>query len=238
MRCSDIASAMERLSQCREDRSGVRVSTTCLYPSFEVVWVFVSRVGDDTFIVHDFGEAYAIAISHGRQPTTTTSFLVQEASRYGLTLTDNRLSLKVDSLDWLPSAVLSIANAASNACNRAVGKEVQVRESDLRAQIYDRLRIVLPEAEIIQPYRARGSSGRRYEVDVAAMQRGRIQLFGGVSPHPVSINSKYAAFADIGRSDSTNWSVHAQSLSDEDSALLGTVSAVVPLSALDRVEAG
>ena len=97
----------------------MRIETTCLFPSFDVVSVYVIESGDG-FIVHDGGGAVMSALQHGLTIEAVDAALQQQASRYGLQVKDGTLQCQFASKDWMHSAILSVANGTAAAANAAL----------------------------------------------------------------------------------------------------------------------
>src|SRR5215216_4419817 len=107
MSCDDIRLALSEFDACEETPNGSRVTTHCLYPSFEPVRIFVAKVGDG-FKIHDGGGAFMSAWSHGRDESLISRALQSECNRFHLALDDDRLVAEVPSKDWLLSAILGV----------------------------------------------------------------------------------------------------------------------------------
>ena len=90
MVCEEIRSAMATFATC-EETDGARIATHCLYPSYETAHVYVVRVGNH-YRVHDGGEAFRSAWSHGRDEKAINRAITAEASRFHLSVLDNRMT--------------------------------------------------------------------------------------------------------------------------------------------------
>src|SRR6266478_6551619 len=96
--CNDIRAALSAFEVCTETEQGSRVTTHCLYPSFEPVNVFVVRFGGG-FRVHDGGGAIRSAWTHGREESLVARMLTKQALRYQIKVVDDALVTEVPSVD-------------------------------------------------------------------------------------------------------------------------------------------
>ena len=135
MPCADVIEAFAGFNSCVEFEHGTRVSTHCLYPSFDPVNVYVVRFGDG-FRVHDGGGAERASWLHGRDDKLTTRMLNRYAQRYDLKHSNGVLTGDAATIDWLYSAILAVANASAAAANAAVEHVVAAAESSLRERVF------------------------------------------------------------------------------------------------------
>lgn len=232
MLCKTVKSALSDFAQCETTPNGARILTHCLYPSFSSVAVYVVKFGEG-FIVHDNGDAKAMAWDHGRDDRIATRYLNEQATRHGLKLTDGKLSVTVESAEWLASGILSVANAAAAAVNSAVehvGRSAMVM---LQEAIQQALVGTFAKSRVsVKPTR-KGHSGREYEFDFAVSDAGRIVLIDAVTPYAISINSKYTAFSDVQKNlDGRGFVVFERPLLAPDKTLLAEVADVVPFKTM------
>lgn len=82
----------------------------------------------------------------------------------------------------------------------------------------------------------RGKSGKRHRFDFVIQERtGALTLIDTVSPHHVSIASRYVAFSDVSGLNGAvhgKFVVHDRPLDPEDVSLLGQFADVVPFGSL------
>lgn len=232
--CNELASLMAPINTCKVTPNGTRISTTCLYPSFEVAHVLVRKFGDG-FVVSDEGEGVSIAVAHGQVSSVADKVFSSFAKRFGLQFQNTVLSVKIESSDWLLSAILSVSNASTQACCRASEEARPIVIEDAKMALYDRLHYSKPGMELIKEYEARGESGRRYNVDVAMIQGENRLFFEFVSSHKNSVNSKYVMFSDVGRDEkSDNVAVYVDDLDSADQILLQSVADVAPFNGVEN----
>jgi len=235
MSCDDVRAALSEFDTCEETPDGARVTTHCLYPSFEPVRIFVAKVGEG-FKVHDGGGAFMSAWSHGRDDALINRALQSECSRFHLSMDNERLVADVSSRDWLLSAILGVANASSLAANAAVARIVAVAE----AALVDRIQKALVETVGADGFETgvdvTGKSGGRRHFDFAVKGKGDAQpiLINGVSPHHGSISAKYVAFADAEGDQDHKLAVFDRHLETDDVALLQQVASILPIAALPQ----
>jgi hypothetical protein len=230
--CATVASALVDFAKCEETPNGARIITHCLYPSFNPVAVYVVRFGEG-FIVHDDGEAKAMAWEHGRDDRVTSRYLNEQAQRYALAYERGRLSVTVQNGDWLAPAILAVANAACAAVNQAVAHIARSSMIVLQDAIYEALLAKYDKERVIKEPSRVGASGRTYEFDFGVQEAGRLVLIDAVTPHAISINTKYTAFADVGRLiGNRGLAVFDRPLASEDKTLLSDVADVVPFKSM------
>jgi hypothetical protein len=123
MSCDLIYSALSRLGSCVETTEGSRLTTHCLYPSFDPVHAFVAKVGEGVK-VHDGGGAFRSAWLHGRDDLLIKRVIDAECKRFHAKRLDEAIAVEVESHDWLASAIVSVANASSLAAHTAVARVV------------------------------------------------------------------------------------------------------------------
>jgi hypothetical protein len=223
---------LEYFDSCDESKTGARVPTHCLYPSFEPVYVSVVKFGDG-FIVHDDGGAFRSAWSHGRDSAFINRCLNKEAVRFHLTVKEHSIVAGADNREWLASAILSVSNASAAAANQAVSHFVAATESDLLTKIYEALVGEFTVPHVAREFVSRGKSGKEYRFDFGVRKDARsLIVINAVSPHPTSIASKYVSFADGAPDASAKFAVHDRPLDADDVSLLQQVAEIVPLKAL------
>lgn len=232
--CDEIRLAFDPLFRCVETPSGSRIATHCLYPSFEMVRVFVAKVGDG-FKIHDDGCAYREAWLHGRDKPLILNSLKREAERFNISVFDTALLAEVRSEEWLANAILTVANASSMAAHRAVEKIITAAESDLIDKIKDILLHNFGKNNVRTGVEIRGKSGGARHFDFALHSHDKEEIYiNGVLPHKGSVSSKYVAFSDTDVKNDHKFAVFEKTLETADAALLQQVATVVPFHSLVR----
>lgn len=221
---------MRFYDSCVDTSDGTRVPTHCLYPSFEVVNVFVVKHGDG-YIIHDGGGAAGCAWAHGRDEDYTARFLKAAALRFACEVQGKVITANVETSDWLQSAIVSVANAASDAASAAVGKSMQSTKEKLATQIQRILERSPRHIQLDQGVEIQGKSGKTHTFDLAIRLPKKIVLIDTVVPHPASIAAKYVAFSDTGRTEAREkFAVYDRELERSDKVLLGNVADLVHFS--------
>lgn len=232
MTCDNIRNALIAYGSCEETSEGARIPTHCLYPSFDVVHVYVVKFGDG-YKVHDSCGAFRSAWEHGRDAPSITRFLYREAARYRLEVKDHAVVADVPSLEWLASGILAVSNASASAANSAVEHFVSAAEDDLVARIYEVLISTFNTKYVSKEFLSRGRSGKEYRFDFGIRgQNEDLILINAVSPHPASISAKYVSFADGGPNAMAKLAVHDRPLDAGDISLLQQVAEIVPFRSL------
>lgn len=233
MVCEEIRSAMATFATCEETSDGARIATHCLYPSYETAHVYVVRVGNH-YRVHDGGEAFRSAWSHGRDEKAINRAITAEASRFHLSVLDNRMVSQDVASEWIVAAVLSVSNASTRAANAVVARFVAAAEEALTDRINRTLTSIIPAARIAREFTVRGKSGGERRFDFAVRNDDEYGLLiNGVSAHPASIAAKFVAFSDIDRPLGVKFAVHDGQLEFDDTALMQQVASIVPLVRLN-----
>jgi hypothetical protein len=232
MSCDDIRKALADFAACEHTPEGARIAMHCLYPSFENVRVFVAKVGDG-FTVHDGAGAYNTAWLHGRDDELIGKSLDDAAAKFHLYRSGKAIVARIDTIDWLTSGMLSVANASSLAAHDAVSKIMAAQEEALVDRIGKTLSEAFPPNNLSRNVNIKGISGGMRHFDF---------ILNRESPHPVYINSvlprrnsiaaKYLSFADTDATREMKVAVHDKELETSDIALLQQVAAVVPLISL------
>jgi hypothetical protein len=236
--CDEIEAVLGSHRECAATPQGTRVSTQCLYPSFEPVKVYVVKIGEG-YKVHDGAGAVISAWDHAREGAVINRALAKHAARYKLDLVENHLQCSVPSINWISAAIVAVANASAAAAYSAIEHAVAAAENLLKEKIFAELLEVSPEKNIAKNYEMPGASGRQYIFDYGVQfPEDRLLLIDAVSPHHVSINSKYTAFSDAsliqGGVNLRKFAVYDKPLSHDDVALLSQVADIVPLLSLQR----
>ena len=230
----DIKAALSAFEVCTETEHGSRVTTHCLYPSFDPVNVFVVRFGDG-YRVHDGGGAVRSSWMHGRDDVLISRMLAKQASKYQIKIVDDALMADAPSIDWLASAILAVANASAATAHVVLDRVVTATEAVLKERILSVLKTMVPLKMIAVDYEVAGQS-KKHKFDFAVTEfSGTTLLLNAVAPHHISVSSKYVAFADVihrhgFRTD--RWAVHDKELDRSDVSLLLQVAEIVPMQAL------
>lgn len=232
MVCADVRSALTSFATCEETSDGARIPTHCLYPSFETAYVYVVRIGEQ-YRVHDGGEAFRSAWSHGRDENAIRRAISTEASRFHLNVSDNRMVSEEVSSEWIAAAILSVANASTCAANTAVARFVAAAEEALTEKINRTLISIVPAERIVREFTVRGKSGgeRHFDFAVRSVDEYRL-LINGVSAHHSSIAAKFVSFSDVDAPIELKFAVYDAPLETEDTALMQQVARIVPLARL------
>jgi hypothetical protein len=231
MLCDDVRAALVRFDECEDTSDGSRVPTHCLYPSFEAVTVYVAKIGNG-YRVHDGRGAYESAWLHGRNDAVINRALRDECARFHLEISDKAIFASVSTLDWLASAIMSVANASASAANAAVAKVRAIAEEALFDKIDRTLGDVFDMKKIGRHVQITGKSGGQRNFDFVIHSAHSELLINGVIPHSSSVSSKYVSFSDTEIDRSHKMAVIDKSLDTEDAALLQQVASIVPLGSL------
>jgi hypothetical protein len=235
MACADVRTALATFNDCVETAEGSRVTTHCLYPSFDPVQVFIVKIGDG-FRVHDSGGAMRSAWLHGRDASQIRKVLTRQAERYRVSVVEDALVADAVSADWLPSAILAVANASAATAHRVLDRVVSATERMLREKILVVLQRTVRPSDIAAEYAAAGESGKLHRFDFAVTEpQGSLLLINAVAPHHISVSAKYVAFADMLHRPGKQidrFAVHEKPLDKGDVSLLQQVADIVPFRSL------
>lgn len=236
--CDIILANTSSLWACKETENGARIRTTCVFPSFEPVFVYVAKLGDG-FVVHDAGETVAIIMAHGQDGDAAKRVIRYECRRFDVTFGERRLSLKIDAAEWLETAIVAVANTAATAARNALKDSDKKAERLLADVIFELLEPKLAKGTITKGFTYLGESGRRYKFDLAVQGKEHLTLIETVTPHASSVNAKYVALADVPFEAAVKKIVaHNNDLSQEDILLLQNVATVSGPSGVMNLVAG
>lgn len=232
MTCDDIRKAMVLFDRCEQTAEGCRIATHCLYPSFENVRVFVAKLGDG-YTLHDGAGAYNTAWLHGRDEELISKSLNDVATRFSLHVAGKALVANVKTIDWLPSAIVSVANASALGAHDAVDKIMTAQEEALIDRIGRTLDESVSPKLVAKNVMIKGLSGGGRHFDfVLGKETERPIFINSVTPRKNSISAKYVSFADNGAPRESKLAVHDRELETGDTALLQQVADVVPFASL------
>lgn len=236
--CDILLASTSSLWACKETSNGARVRTTCVFPSFEPVFVYVARLGDG-FVVHDAGETVAVIMAHGQDGDGAKRAIRSECKRYDVEFGERRISLKIDAAEWLETAIVSVANTAASAARNAIKDNNKKTEVELVNVIFQLLEPKLAKGTMARDFPYIGESGRRYKFDLAVQSRDHLTLIETVTAHSNSINAKYVALADVPTDAQVKKIVaHNNDLSQEDILLLQNVATVAGPTGVMELVAG
>lgn len=236
--CDIILASTLSLWACKETENGARIRTTCVFPSFEPVFVYVAKLGEG-FVVHDAGETVAVIMAHGQDGDAAKRVIRSECKRYDVAFGERRISLKIDASEWLETAIVAVANTAAAAARNALKDNNKKTELDLADVIYELLEPRLAKGTVTKGFPYFGESGRRYRFDLAVQGKDHLTLIETVTPHVISVNSKYVALADVPSEAAVRKIVaHNNDLSQEDILLLQNVATVAGPNGVMELVAG
>ena len=227
-----IIASTSPLRECKKTEHGVRIRTTCMFPSFEPAFVYVEK-SEKGFVVHDAGETVAVITAHGQEGDAANEVIRTECKKYDLAFDENVISLEVDDVDWLQTAVVSVATAAVFSAKAALAlnhRFVAKAQNDLVDVIYQLLAPKIVEGTISKRFSFKGMSGRQYKFDLAVQNSGRLTLIETVTAHKNSVNSKYVSMADVPSDGVMKIVAHNDDLSKEHIQLLRNVANVASQS--------
>jgi len=234
--CDLVRVAVDKFQSCEQTSAGLRVSTQCLYPSFDPVEVFVVGRGEG-FIVHDDGEAARASWSNGVDERSVQRSLDAAAQYFGCETSGVQIRCEVPSQEWLWSAIASVANASSEAARSALGRVRQSREVSLIRKtkaIFDSAQW-RPTTKLEFSYP--GRSGKVHTFDLAVESGRKLALIDAVVPHPTSIAAKFLAFSDTEtRPGVYKYALYEDELSQEDKALISNVADLIRYKALSGTD--
>lgn len=232
MDCTELQSILDSKRFCERSENGAKILTQCLYPSADPVFVHVGMWGDG-FRVTDGGGAAESALFHGKDENAVFAGLNAAGARHSLRVEGGQLVAFVPDKDWLPSAIMAVANGAALAASTAVAHITKKHERSLASRILAQLDGIVPDKLIAKDYAYTGQSGKVWHVDYAITVPDRPVLIKAVSPHHNSIAANYTTFGDLRGQHNIRYSVFVRRPSEEDAALIRQVAELVPLKSLN-----
>lgn len=235
MKCDLIVSALANL-QCEETPDGSRAVTHCLYPNFEQVAVYIQSHLDG-YVVHDGGKCFDLAFDDGISPSTLKAMMHDYAALFGAESDEHRIFARARSAEWLPSVVMSVANASAAVAAAHIMDRHEDRSIDreLREHTYEVLRSAFSKDNVPRSVRQRGRTGKYYTFAFGVTFKDKIALIDTVTPNSISVASRFTSFSAVGARDAGGaFLTHNRPIAKEDSALLAEVADVVPFDTLVR----
>lgn len=178
----------------------IRLTTTTLLPSGALVDVLVRRDGTDHYSVSDDGSAYAdlAALGHGVITAADRRRGGDIAGKFGLIFSGEAFLLREVSPDQMPAAIAYVAEASRLWAADVLSVGQKRRERDLAAIVEQRLRQLLPSAEINREREVVGASTKRHRFDLVVDLPGdRHAVIELVSPHPNSVAATHLKLFDL-----------------------------------------
>ncbi len=230
--CAQLQGFLKFRYTCEPSSFGLKILTDCLYPSADPVFVHIAATSSG-YRVTDGGGIVESVVHHGRNDKALMEGLATASRRHSVRIENGSLYAEVPSADWLPSAVMAVANAAALAANLAVEQTTKAVERGVGKRIYTALETVFQPNEIAREYEFIGRSGKTWKIDFAIPKLDRPILIRSVTPHHNSISSNYTTFGDIGVDETRRICVFQKSLEHDDASLIRQVADLLPLSALE-----
>jgi hypothetical protein len=238
---TEIRAALSGFAEAHPSGDRHLVTTQYLYPSGDLVSVFVTPGTSGTVVVTDGGGAVDVLSSHGvviKEPEKAFSPL----RRYpGLKIENGeiRTGKILRGSDQLASAVIEVARASAFVADHCLNEFRPRRKRNLEAEIFNELQRHVSVARIQRNHRLVGKSNRQYTFDFAVPlgKRGTL-IVDAVEPESASLLAKFASHMDISRAgnhvqqrivydDQEEWRA-------EDLNLLQMAATLVPLSKFRR----
>ncbi|MDB2391088.1 hypothetical protein N9X12_07715 [Alphaproteobacteria bacterium] len=237
---SEIQASIANMSKLHIEGDAICVVTHCLYPSFEPVKVYITDTKSGFRISDKFG-AISCASDHGQNKHTTQRQFDKIASKFHTKTKAGEIYAEIPSIEWIPSAVLAVANGSAAVAENTISKVIKNAERSIRdaielvfaKPIYRTLSID-KDVEIV------GSSGKSYQFDfrLKHQNQNRQMIIAGVTAHHSSISHRYTAFADVinGGSDrANNIAVFDKGPQNTDNILMSQVADLVPVKSIDKI---
>ncbi len=223
--CEIVSANLLDVRPCVETENGVRVWTTCVYPGFDSVYVYVVK-SDDGYIVHDASEALYRMEFDARNEAAASRAIQIECARYGLKFENERISCEVKTAEWIGSAVIAVANTAPAVVRISQDFEPEKPERNVLDEIYPQLASKVAKGSLLKNFECRGASGRRYKFDLAVNRRDCLTLISFVDRNVESVNSNYVAFADVPEEGTKKIAAHRGDMAKKDIMLFQRVATV------------
>ena len=191
-----VLASTSALREYKETEHGIRVPTTCVFPSYVSLFVYVEK-SPDGFVVHDAGETLATVLAHGQKKGTAKEIIRAECSVHHVTFENETLLLRVNDAEWLETAIVSLASTAALASCISLRNRNWWEAFEPANGIFRVIERGLANGSISKKFPYVGKSGTQYSFDLAVHEEGRLTLIDTVSANPNSVNSKYVAMADV-----------------------------------------
>lgn len=236
----EIKESIANLSRIHVKGNTVCFVTHCLYPSFEPVKVYITGTKVGFRISDNFG-AISCAWDHGQNKRTIQRQVDKIASKFHTKTEAGEIYTEVPSVEWIPSAVLAVANGSAAVAESAISKIIKNAERSIKdAMEFVFAKPVYRTLSIDKDVEIIGSSGKTYQFDfrINHKNQNRQMIVAGVTSHHSSISHRYTAFADVinGGSDrANNIAVFDKRPKNTDNILMSQVADLVPVKSIDKI---
>ena len=193
---SFVEIALSQLAHCRRSGDAILVDTHCLYPSGKTVTVAVLG-GPTQAVVHDNGGACDTLGEHGVELEKPNDSLKRFAKARDLNVENGQIVSPPVSADWLPVAILLVANASKDAADTLLNKHNFNAKSDFRRDLKFLFRNKYGDKRFHENYKVFGKTESQYKFDYALKIDKKIILVDAVLPDRNSINSRVVANLDV-----------------------------------------
>ena len=242
-----VMKQMAEFTECVIVEDELLVPTTCVLPSFEVLYVHVSK-NSNRYMVHDSGQTLDSIVRHGQKLETAKRVIPMLCQTHCLKFNGWRISWENEDPEWLSSGIFAVAAASTASAECALHelslKALETRQDEmanctLADTIISLLEPSLEEGIISRNYPHGGKSGRQYEFDLAVLRKNELTLIETVTPDEHSVTSKYVALSDVPSDEGIRKIVaHDNNLTEQDILLLSNVAAVASTNDVGRILAG
>lgn len=230
--CNQIIQSLDEYSRCETNEFGNKITTHVMYPSFEPVSVFVVSRGD-LIEVHDGRGAFECASLHAIEGGGIRRACIESAQRFSCNVENEFITITVENVDWLYSAITSVANASSLAAHKIVTRKSTTREQNLIVKTKHLIDEGRWGAKTKTHVSILGKSGKSHKFDLSVTHGETIAIIDAVIPHHSSIASKYMAFSDADFKRGTfRYALYDGDLASEDKTLIANVADLIPFEAL------
>lgn len=193
---TELQSVVSRLVESRESDEGTVVTLPMMYPSGSPVLVRVAFDGHVCF-VNDMGIASHEADVLGASQRIFANQARRVAEEFGVQF-DNHCFFAVQvPLDKLPGAIRVIGTASQKSVVLTQDKLSEINDSQVRADLLDRLVSVYGQSHVERDFSLVGSSSHKWNfVGRVVTERGPV-VFDAATEAPASVFSAVAKFSDV-----------------------------------------
>jgi hypothetical protein len=192
---SSIESSLQRVFKVEASTDGLRVTTSCIYPSGGLVRVIV-RSGRESLVVSDEGEAVGEAFSAGIEVHSVDRLLTKFVKLRGLSISKGVIQSGEIPIHEASIAIAQVANVAKDAASYLYEKGGIKKKRDFKYQISrfleDNFRDRLAQDKLL------GASHKLHKFEnVVSFSNGKKLIIDTVLHDASSINSRVVANLDV-----------------------------------------
>jgi hypothetical protein len=167
MTCDLVRQNIAEALSIYQEENNFLVRTTCLYPSFRPVEVWVTP-HEDGYLITDNRAGLVEILSYGITTKKPGEWLGHYARYWDVTYRDGKIFTKISRIDDLATAILRVANASRDGVLRIIETHKFPTEIPFNIEFGNYIHIAYPEK--FRPLDILGGSGKRHHFNFVYAQ--------------------------------------------------------------------